>query len=256
MSLKMPPVLLAATAIALASTPTLAETTFDGPYVGAVAGIQLHNSRTAITEGTAGFLGLPDTIAPESLRLDNNDGWRGGMVAGWNGSSGSLVYGIEADVTFGPNRASAAFSGAAIPDLAPNGLTTSASRRIGTAGSLRARLGTTVGENVLFYATGGVALADVRSTANVVVNGAPGVAWTGERSQTRWGWTIGAGSEFKLTKAVSLRAEYLYTDLGRQSVLAAGNSAVRGVAALNGVDYQAGLPTAGGAARIGVIARF
>ena len=255
MSLKLNPLFLAA-AVAFTAAPALAETAFDGPYVGAVAGIQLHNSRNAITEGTAGFLGLPDTIAPEQLRLDNNDGFRGGVVAGWNGSSGSLVYGLEADVTFGPNRAGAAFSGAAIPDLAPNGLTTSASRRIGTAGSLRARLGTTLGEDVLLYATGGVALADVRGTADVVVNGAPTVAWTGERSQTRWGWTIGAGTEFKLSKAIALRAEYLYTDLGRQSVLAAGNAAVRSVAALDGVDYQAGLPTAGGAARIGIIARF
>lgn len=257
MSLKMPPISLsAAAAVAFLATPALAETKFDGPYVGAVTGLQIHNSRNAITEGTPGFLGLPDTIAPESLRLNNNDGWRGGVVAGWNGSSGSLVYGLEADVTFGPNRATGSFSGAPIPNLAPNGLTTSASRRIGTAGSLRARLGTTVGEDVLLYATGGVALADVRSSANVVVNGAPGVAWSGERSQTRWGWTIGAGTEFKLTSAIALRAEYLYTDLGRQSVLAAGNTAVRGVSALNGVDYQAGLPTAGGAARIGIIARF
>ena len=126
MSLKRNPLFLASAA-ALAASPALAETAFDGPYVGAVAGIQLHNSRTAVTEGTTGFLGLPDSIAPESLRLDNNDGWRGGVVAGWNGSSGSLVYGIEADVTFGPNRANGSFAGAAIPDLAPDGLTTSAS---------------------------------------------------------------------------------------------------------------------------------
>jgi outer membrane immunogenic protein len=257
MSLKMPPISLTVLAVAaLAAAPALAETAFDGPYVGAVVGLQLHNSRNAVTEGTTGFLGLPDTIAPETLRLDNNDGWRGGVLAGWNGSSGKLVYGVEADVTFGPNRAGGSFAGAPIPGLAPDGITTSASRRIGTAGSLRARLGTTLGESALLYATGGVALADVRGTADVVVNGAPGVAWTGERSQTRWGWTIGAGAEFKLTSAIGLRAEYLYTDLGRQSVLAAGNSAVRGIAALNGVDYQAGLPTAGGAARIGIIARF
>jgi outer membrane immunogenic protein len=256
MSLKMPPISWTALAAVAIATPAVAETRFDGAYVGAVGSLQLHNSRNAPTEGTAGFLGLPDTIAPEQLRLENNDGLRAGVVAGWNGSSGSLVYGVEADVMFGPNRAAGSFSGAAIPDLAPNGLTTSASRRIGTSGSLRARVGTTVGEDVLLYGTGGVALADVRGTADVVVNGAPGVAWSGARNQTRWGWTIGAGAEFKLTDAIGLRAEYLYTDLGRQSVLAAGNAAVRGVAALDGVDYQVGLPTAGGAARIGIIARF
>lgn len=257
MSLKLLTISLMVTAgTTLAAAPALAQTAFDGPYVGAVGSLQLHNSRNAVTEGTTGFQGLPESIAPRSLRLDNNDGWRGGVVAGWNGSAGSLVYGVEADAMFGPNRARGSFSGAGIPGLAPDGLTTSASRRIGTSGSLRARVGTTVGDGALLYATGGVALADVRSTADVVVNGAPGVAWSGSRSQTRWGWTIGAGTEFKLTDAIGLRAEYLYTDLGRQSVLAAGNGAVRGVAALDGVDYQAGLPTAGGAARIGIIARF
>lgn len=158
-----------------------------------MGGLQLHNNRNAPTEGTAGFQGLPEPVAPRALRLDNDNGWRGGVVAGWNGSAGSLVYGAEADVTFGPNRASTSFSGAGIPGLAPDGLTTSASRRIGTSGSLRARLGTTLGENALLYATGGVALANVRGTVDVVVNG---------------------------------------------------------------VDYQVGLPTAGGAARIGIIARF
>ena len=63
MSLKLNPLFLAS-AMALAASPALAETAFDGGYVGAVAGIQLHNSRNAVTEGTAGFLGLPDTIAP------------------------------------------------------------------------------------------------------------------------------------------------------------------------------------------------
>lgn len=257
MSLKLLSVsCLATTAALFAIAPASAQTAFDGPYVGAVGSLQLHNNRNAVTEGTAGFQGLPETIAPRVLRLDNNDGLRGGLVAGWNGSSGSLVYGVEADVMFGPNRGRASFSGAGIPGLAPDGLTTSATRRIGTSGSLRARLGTAVGESALLYATGGVALADVRGTADVVVNGAPGVAWSGTRDQARWGWTLGAGAEFKLTSAINLRAEYLYTDLGRQSVLAAGNAAVRGVAALNGVDYQVGLPTAGGAARIGIIAKF
>jgi outer membrane immunogenic protein len=257
MSLKMPLISMTILAsLALGAGPTLAQNAFDGPYVGVVGGLQIHNSRNARTEGTAAFQALPSTIAPASLRLDHNDGLHGGALAGWNGSSGSLVYGIEADILFGNIRGSAAFSGAPITDLAPTGLTTSASQRIGTRGSLRARLGTTVGESVLLYGTCGVALADVHGNADVVVNGAPTVAWSGERSQTRWGWTLGAGAEFKLTSAIALRAEYLYTDLGRQSVLAAGNAGVRGISALNGVDYQVGLPTAGGAARVGVTLRF
>lgn len=236
--------------------PAVAQTAFDGGYAGVVAGVQAHNSRNARTEGTAAFLTLTPGNAPANLRLDYNDGWQGGLVAGWNASAGNLVYGVEADLIFGNVTGSAAFSGAPIAGLAPAGLTTSASQRLGTRGSLRARLGTMAGEKTLIYATGGLAVGDVRSTADVVVNGAPTVAWSGVRETTRAGWTVGGGAEFKLTSAVSLRGEYLYTDLGRQSVLAAGNSGVRGISALNGIDYQAGLPTRGGTARIGAIVKF
>lgn len=249
-------VFLITAAAALTAVPALAETKFDGPYAGVVAGVQVHNSRNARTEGTPAFLTLTPGNAPANLRLDHNDGWQGGLVAGWNASSGTMVYGLEADLIFGNVTGGAAFSGAPIAGLAPAGITTSASQRLGTRGSLRARLGTTVGEGALLYATGGLALGDVRSTADVVVNGAPSVAWSGERSVARAGWTVGAGAEFKLTDAVSLRGEYLYTDLGRQSVLAAGNGQVRAISALNGIDYQVGLPTRGGTARIGAIVKF
>lgn len=249
-------VFLISTAAALAAVPALAETQFDGAYAGAVFGLQAHNSRNATTQGTPAFLTLTPGNAPANLRLDHNDGWQGGLVTGWNGSSGKLVYGVEADLIFGNITGSGSFSGAPIAGLAPAGITTSTSQRIGTRGSLRARLGTTVGEKTLLYATGGLALADVRSTADVVVNGAPSVAWNGVRTRTQAGWTVGAGAEFKLTSAVSLRGEYLYTDLGRTSVLAAGNAQVRGISALNGIDYVPGLPTRGGTARIGAIVKF
>ncbi|MCU0890764.1 MAG: outer membrane beta-barrel protein [Sandarakinorhabdus sp.] len=255
MSLKLNPLFLAS-AMALAASPALAETAFDGPYVGAVAGLQLHGSKQAVTEGTAAFQTLTPNITPAALTLNDNDGFQGGVVAGYNVSSDNFLYGVELDVMFGNINGGAAFSGAAIPGLAPDGLTTSANRRIGTRGSLRARLGTTVGKDVLLYATGGLAAADTRGNANVVANGAPAVAWAGERNQTRWGWTVGAGAEFKLSSAIAMRAEYLYTDLGRQSVLAAGNSTVRSVAALDGIDYQVGLPYRNGTARVGFIVRF
>lgn len=239
----------------LTATPALAQTAFDGFYIGGVIGAQLNTASTAETLGTAGFLGLPATITPRELTL-GGAGVQGGLVTGYNFSAGSLVYGVEADLIFGDINGSDSFSGAGIPGLAPDGLTTSASRSLGTRGSFRARIGTTVGESTLLFVTGGAAVGDASGTANVVVNGAPGVAWAGAVDQTRWGWTIGAGAEFKLSNAVSLRGEYIYTDLGTQTVTALGNATVRSVAALNGIDYVVGLPYQGGALRAGVLFRF
>jgi outer membrane immunogenic protein len=233
----------------------MAETAFDGFYVGGVIGAQLNTSGMAETLGTPGFLGLPATIAPRELSL-GGAGIQGGLVTGYNFSSGSLVYGVEADLIFGDIDGEDSFSGAGIPGLAPDGLTTSASRSLGTRGSFRARLGTTVGESALLYVTGGAAVANASGAASVVVNGAPGVNWAGAVDQTRWGWTVGAGAEFKISSAIALRGEYLYTGLGTQTVTALGNATVRSVPALNGIDYVVGLPYSGGALRAGVLFRF
>ena len=140
--------------------------------------------------------------------------------------------------------------------MAPQGLTTNVNSRLGNRGSLRARLGYTLGDKVMFYTTGGLAVGDTRASAAVLVNGAPGVGWFGEAENTQTGYVVGGGAEFKLTKAVALRAEYLFTDFGKQRVLATGNDAVRGIAALNGVDYLAAAPNRGGAARVGLTIGF
>ena len=34
------------------------------------------------------------------------------------------------------------------------------------------------------------------------------------------GWTLGAGAEYALTSSISIRAEYLYLDLGKSNVTA------------------------------------
>lgn len=244
-------------ALSLATaTPALAQTAFDGPYIGAAAGLQAHSQNRARTEGTAAFLGLPNTIRPDFQTLDHEQGWHGSALAGYNFSSGKIVYGVEADFTIGNIKGASSFVGAPIPGLAPQGLTTNVNSRLGNRGTLRARLGYALGDKALVFATGGLAVGDTRAAAAVLVNGAPTVGWTGEAESTQTGYTIGGGAEFKLTNAVALRAEYLFTDFGKQRVTAIGNDAVRGIAALNGVDYLVAAPNRGGAARVGVVIGF
>lgn len=256
MSLNLHHVFASALVAAAATGPALAETAFDGPYVGAVAGLQAHSQNRARTEGTAGFLALPGSVRPAFQTMDHNEGWQGGIVAGYNASSGKLVYGVEADFVIGNVKGSSSFVGAPIPGLAPNGLTTSANSRLGNRASLRARLGYAPTEKLMLYTTGGLAIGDTRASASVLVNGAPGVGWFGEAENTQTGYTVGGGAEFKLTKTVALRAEYLFTDFGKQRVTAAGNAAVRGIAALNGIDYEVATPNRGGVARVGVTIGF
>lgn len=244
-------------AISFASAaPALAQTAFDGPYIGAVAGAQVHSQNRARTEGTAAFLGLPGSVRPDFQTLDHDEGWHGGALAGYNFSSGKFVYGVEADFVIGNIKGASSFVGAPIPGLAPEGLTTNINSRLGNRASLRARVGYALGETALIYTTGGLAIGDTRASAAVLVNGAPGVGWFGEAENTQTGYTIGGGAEFKLTKTVALRAEYLFTDFGKQRVTATGNDAVRGIAALDGIDYLVAAPNRGGAARVGLTIGF
>ena len=77
-------------------------------------------------------------------------------------------------------------------------------------GSLRARLGYAFGP-ALIYATGGVAAASFKTSKTNLDYPGDG---TQSGTSTRFGWTLGAGVEYKLSSAWSLRTEYRYTDFG------------------------------------------
>jgi outer membrane immunogenic protein len=56
-------------------------------------------------------------------------------------------------------------------------------------------------------------LAAGRGTASVT----NGVGVTTSQSATHMGWTVGAGLEAQATENISIKAEYLYVDLGTQA---------------------------------------
>jgi outer membrane immunogenic protein len=78
-------------------------------------------------------------------------------------------------------------------------------------GTVRGRVGYAL-DNLLLYGTGGFAYGDVKSSINI--NGS-GVS----TSDTQYGWTAGAGFEYGITKNITLKTEYLYVDLGSQTLL-------------------------------------
>jgi outer membrane immunogenic protein len=82
-------------------------------------------------------------------------------------------------------------------------------------GTLRGRVGF-VADETLFYATGGLAFGRVE-TNGTAVNGLPAIG--GSVSETRTGWTAGAGIETALFGNWTGKIEYLYIDLGTQSLL-------------------------------------
>ena len=94
-------------------------------------------------------------------------------------------------------------------------LGTSYTQAIDWFGTLRGRLGWAHGP-VLVYATGGLAYGHIKT--DEVVNTIPfltGVTTMGSFSQTKIGWTAGAGVEGHLFGNWTAKAEYLYVNLGK-----------------------------------------
>ena len=93
--------------------------------------------------------------------------------------------------------------------------TTIETTEINWLSTVRARGGYTILPELLVYATGGLAIADVDRTGSV---SAPALAqsWSYSSSDVRLGWTLGGGLEVALSESVSLKGEYLYVDLGSE----------------------------------------
>jgi outer membrane immunogenic protein len=129
----------------------------------------------------------------------------GGLI-GYNWQMESVVVGLEADINwlnFEKNRhRNFEFDG--------NDIHTHLELESSYFGTVRGRLGWAA-DNVLLYATGGLAYGGVEAEGRVVLNHDD--SWRGDTSETNWGWTIGGGVEYAFDNFI-IGAEYLYVDLG------------------------------------------
>lgn len=96
------------------------------------------------------------------------------------------------------------------------------SEKISNIGDILGRVGYLVGDanRVLVYVAGGGTWATVKNTVTSAgLIPAFGAAPTGNSSDTKWGWSIGGGLEYKLDRAWSVDLSYLYSDLGTATTL-------------------------------------
>ena len=150
--------------------------------------------------GGYGWGKLDETFSPLGTTSLKPDGWYGGFQGGYNWLfAPQSLLGIEVDSCFGDLKDSGVFS------LTPF----QASGKIEDLGTARLRLGYLVTPDTLLYVTGGAAYAREKFSVTSAV--------AFENMNTKvdhLGWTIGAGIEWKYAPEWSLKAEYLYADLG------------------------------------------
>jgi outer membrane immunogenic protein len=191
---------------ALAPVQAQAGSSFSGYYAGVELGYQDAHVRGSEHNAAGGFSGWSVNTEPQ--------GPLGGLTGGYNYTTGKYLLGLDADIEAldaadeGPGPASNGGGGFPMKNV------------IQAQGSLRARGGYLVHDNTLLYATGGLALANVKSS--LYTSNAAGV----EDSQTDLavGWTLGAGAEYAFAKNYTARVEYRYTDYGYLNLTATNYS--------------------------------
>jgi outer membrane immunogenic protein len=151
----------------------------------------------------------------------NGTGFIGGVHAGYNVQfDGGWVVGLETDFDYSSFNKSET-----VVDTA--GVVSRAKFKNEWDGSTRARVGYAF-DNILPYITGGVAYGDEKVS----------VAGGGSNTDTRVGWTAGAGVEYAIDQNWIVRGEARYIDLGQKNVNFAGT---RHKVKFDGADLNLGV---------------
>jgi len=159
------------------------------------------------------------------------DGILGGVQAGYNMRlAPRWILGIEGDIQITGEKASESWNDPNGPNTPPPP-TTFVPRPGGLAAlssewkfpwfaTLRLRAGYNPAENWLLYVTGGLAVGESKYSFNFSQPGAAPAptAYALSQSSTNAGFAVGGGGEVKLDKHWSVKAEYLYIDLGTRTI--------------------------------------
>ena len=211
-----------------APPPVVEVWNWTGFYIGGNVGYSWGRSNTTVdfyNTATGALIALPPGSV-NNARF-NMDGAIAGGQAGYNWQSSNWVFGLEADIQWSDEKGRANYLCAATVNggVCLPGLTFLPAGALGTAvaydqklewfGTVRGRAGVSVTPQTLLYVTGGLAYGSIKTTGSIAgYNGNLVVAAIGSNTDTRVGWTVGAGAEFMFTRNWSAKLEYLYMDLG------------------------------------------
>ncbi|GLS24130.1 porin [Labrys miyagiensis] len=166
---------------------------WSGPYLG------LHAGYAWGREDDDQSRLFPASSSSSSSDRFNLQGFVGGAHAGYNYQINQFVLGAEADLDATGMKGSSHFS-------YEGGAVTGVLRlKSDVQGSARLRAGYAI-DNVLLYATGGLAVADGKLSVGGVSD-----------KNTHLGWTIGTGAEYAFTPSWIGRAELRYSDFEKKS---------------------------------------
>lgn len=182
-------------------------------------------------DGDTSFNPLPSAttfvnLQPTTLKV-RPKGAIGGIQGGYNWQSGHLVIGAEGDFSWSNMKKTTTVT----PIVQNNGTPfpgagfITASQKTKWMGTLRPRVGAAYGR-VLVYGTAGLAYGRVQNTANTDFRPTGTTQYPASISKTKAGWTAGGGVEIGINNHVSIKSEYLYYDLGKNSAVVSATPAL------------------------------
>jgi outer membrane immunogenic protein len=216
---------------------------WSGLYVGLNAGWNGANTQAQPGSATtqqlsgvnagAGAVTVPPATFPTKQMDFSSSNFAGGGQVGYNKQYGHLVLGVEGDMDAVDNGRAYQNSAYALP---ATGLTSGSTVDIGRyarpdwTSTIRGRVGWATGP-VMFYGTGGLAIADVKqaafygyapTTTAAVATANPGATYGpygngGANDSVMTGWTVGGGAEWALNRQISVGAEYRHSDYGHST---------------------------------------
>lgn len=162
--------------------PMIAYYHWTGFYLGGTVGYG-----TGTSQWDVGGVSVAD-ISPKGMMY--------GVTLGYNMQAGSFVYGFEGDYSFSDVKGSVACGAAVTCETSNEWLAT-----------FRGRIGYAF-DRFLPYLTAGGAYGNIEATLNSPVGSI-------SESESRFGYTVGAGLEYAFLGNWTAKLEYLYVDLGK-----------------------------------------
>jgi outer membrane immunogenic protein len=203
-----------------------------GFYVGGNAGYAWGHSNLdpsfSCLDGPGGSCDVSDpqnlaNINAANTRSVSPRGFTGGVQAGYNLQMGATVFGVEADF----NALDLHKSVTSPVTSVTTGNLLSGTQSVDTDWlfTFRGRVGWLVTPTALIYATGGLAVTDLKVGNSYATTNSTTTFGTGSSSEskTMLGWTAGAGAEWAIFGNWRAKVEYLYVDFGSVSTTARVN---------------------------------
>ena len=203
--------------------PAVAPFSWTGFYVGGTAGASWTNADTSLSAVNGAIplyfpADIPGLNAIGSPGLSGTSAIVGGK-AGYNRQWGSFVAGVEGDISWRHFDKTVATTGSPFLTFPVGTAAFTTTVSTNWLATIRPRIGYAV-DKALFHATGGVAIGDVKYSNSYVGFSPLGFGSefeTAAVSQTRVGWTVGAGIDYAITPHWVVSGEYLHVDLGSVS---------------------------------------